>query len=142
MAAKVLTLPLPLLTADQNLLKNSCLPQCSPSHQISFLSFHHDYHHLLHVCFRCAHLKNTPPQCLKNYIKIQNTYDGEPFDFIFNQLNVFSGIVDRTFFFDYIYNNVLFSRNRECDKKGVHSVTERRKTKNEAAISFWWYCKA
>ena len=45
--------------------------------------------------------------------------------------------------FECFYDNVLFVRNRECDKKGVGSVSERKKkTKNEAAISFWWYCKA
>ena len=78
----------------------------------------------------------------KTTCKVQNTYDGEPFDFIFNQWNVFLGIVDWTFYFDYIYNNVLFVRYRECDKKVVPSGSERGKAKNEAAISFWWYCKA
>ena len=61
--------PPPLLTANQNLLKNSCLQQLSPPHQTPFLFFHHDYHHLLHACFRCAHPKNTPPQCLNNYMQ-------------------------------------------------------------------------
>ena len=46
------------------------------------------------------------------------------------------------FCLDYIYINVLFVRYRECDKKGVRSGSELRKTKNEAAISFGWYCKA
>ena len=97
MAIKVLNLPLPLLTAHQNLLKNSCLKQSSTPHQTPFLFFCHDYHHLLHIYFRCAHPKNTPPQCLKNYMQNPNTYDEEPFDFIFNQWSVFSGIVDWNF---------------------------------------------
>ena len=79
---------------------------------------------------------------LKTTCKVQNTYHGEPFDFIFNQWNVFSGIMDRTFCFDYIYSNVLFVRYRECHKKSVPSGSEPRKTKNGAAISFCWYCKA
>ena len=78
----------------------------------------------------------------KTTCKVQNTYDGEPFDFIFNQWNVFSGIVDWTFCFDYIYDNVLFIRNRECDKKVYVVFVNEKNTKNEAAISFWWYCKA
>ena len=74
----------------------------------------------------------------KTTCKVQNTYNGEPFDFIFNPWNVFSGIVDRTFCFDYIYSNVLFVLNRACDKKGVRSGSGRKKKKNEATISFWW----
>ena len=65
----------------------------------------------------------------KTTCKVQNTYNGEPFDFIFNPWNVFSGIVDRTFCFDYIYSNVLFVLNRACDKKGVRSGSGRKKKK-------------
>ena len=42
---------------------------------------------------------------------------------------MFSGIVDRTFCFDYIYSNVLFVLNRACDKKGVRSGSGRKKKK-------------
>ena len=137
--------PLPLLTTNQNLLKNSCLQQCSPLQQTPFLFVRHDYNYLLQVCFRCAHPKNTPPQCLKNYMQSPKYVWWRTIDFIFNQWNVFSGIVDQTFCFDYIYNQskyVLFVWNREYDKKGIRSGGERRKTKNEAATSFWWHCKA
>ena len=141
---KVLTVPspIPLLTANQNLLKNSCLQQRSPPHQTPFFSSA-----MTTIIFFTSVLDKRNPRILlrsvwKTTCKFQNTYDGEPFDFIFNQWNVFSGIVDWTFCFDYIYNNVLFVRYRECDKKVVPSGSERRKTKNEAAISFWWYCKA
>ena len=36
---------------------------------------------------------------------------------------------------------MYFLFDRECDKKGVRSDSEWRKTINEGAMSFWLYCK-
>ena len=44
----------------------------------------------------------------KSTCKVQNMYDGEPYDVIFNQWNVFSRIVDRTFCFD-IWQRIICS---------------------------------
>ena len=98
--------PLPLLTTNQNLLKNGCLQQCNPLQQTPFLFVRHYYNHLLQVCFRCAHPKNTPPQCLKNYMQSPQYVWWKTIDFIFNQWNVFSGIVDQTFCFDFFAFNI------------------------------------
>ena len=101
------TLPLPPTYRHSDIYLQLCTVAFSsnPLHQKPFLFFHHDFHHLhLDVLILgillCSVWKST--------CKVQNTYDGEPFNVILNQWNIFFRIREQMFCFDYIYNNLLF----------------------------------
>ena len=118
--------PFALLTVSQNFLKYSCLrQQCTTPDTLPFLP------RWLQSCSLFV-LDFSIPRILlhsvwKSTCQVQNKYHGEPFDAIFNQWNVFFGIVDQAFSPHYSYNNVLFVWSWMW--QGICNGSEWRKTK-------------